>query len=307
MPESPRESSPHENDVSVLTADEEQVVRSIGNDVDHPEPQTPVEDPFQWIHDKLHPPTPQEIRTAPRSDTESTPLDQVQPHEALSPDSLGDHDARQEIMPMMASQEESLAPAGDVHGATAQPHLPLLPTEAPSSFDDKSHQSGRGISDGSYNQQYSRNNSLALPLRPTMHDGIPVLPRVEESHFRSPPFPPYAAPAPVMMVGGKRKVHLRLEEEIQQHRYENGKRPSFLGHLRSRSKIFGVSQSTSILDRGHLTVSWFEGTSSLELQEHVRQSVLRRLKQLDPSSKQQSLQISEIRILDESVDPPEGM
>jgi hypothetical protein len=55
------------------------------------------------------------------------------------------------------------------------------------------------------------------------------------------------------------------------------------------------------VDRGTVTVSWYEGTSSLELQQHVRNSVVRKLK-LDNSS----VQLDDLRVLDDTVDPPEG-
>ena len=60
------------------------------------------------------------------------------------------------------------------------------------------------------------------------------------------------------------------------------------------------AEQVNEVDRGTISVSWFEGTSSLELQEHVNKSVLRKLK-LDKGQ-----QLDDIRILDTKVDPPEG-
>lgn len=55
------------------------------------------------------------------------------------------------------------------------------------------------------------------------------------------------------------------------------------------------------VDRGSIAVSWYEGTSSLELQQHVRKSVVRKLK-LENSS----VELDDMRLLDESINPPEG-
>jgi hypothetical protein len=123
--------------------------------------------------------------------------------------------------------------------------------------------------------------------------------------------------------GGRRKIRLRLQEEVRnsnnsiKRHFRSG---SLLGTLRKSSKRmlrFGGSFSaTSIdlsddqeparelyktVDRGTLTVSWYEGTSSLELQQHVRKSVVRKLK-LDNSS----VELDDFRVLDDTVDPPEG-
>ena len=65
----------------------------------------------------------------------------------------------------------------------------------------------------------------------------------------------------------------------------------------------GESQMiTSWVDRGTISVSWYDGTTSLELQQHVRKSVLRKLK-----SEKKDVELEDIRIIDESTDPPEGM
>jgi hypothetical protein len=131
-----------------------------------------------------------------------------------------------------------------------------------------------------------------------------------QSSFRYPPLP---APVPN---GGRRKIRLRLQEDIrsQQQRKRAG---SFLGHIRRRSSriMFGSGGGNSplqetvpemnsveftVTDRGNLSVSWFEGTSSLELQEHVRRSIARKLKLGT------NIELTDIRVIDESVDPPEG-
>jgi len=56
-----------------------------------------------------------------------------------------------------------------------------------------------------------------------------------------------------------------------------------------------------LVERGRITVSWYEGTTTLELNEHVRKSVVRKLK-LD-----EHMEIADLRFIDETSDPPEGM
>lgn len=111
---------------------------------------------------------------------------------------------------------------------------------------------------------------------------------------------PSTISAPIMVVGGKRKVHLRLEEEIENRKARSS---GILNSIR-RTSMFRSDTLTSMndlqivpVDRGNVTVSWFEGTSSLELQEHVRKSVIRKLKL--------QKKITDFRVLDETVDPPE--
>lgn len=103
--------------------------------------------------------------------------------------------------------------------------------------------------------------------------------------------------------GGKRKIKLKLQEETTA-------RPS---HLRRASFFFGGRSTRKLMmseplpeteelkekDRGTITVSWYEGTSSIELQEHVNRSVERKLKLKDGQ------ELDDIRILDTKMDPPE--
>lgn len=152
--------------------------------------------------------------------------------------------------------------------------------------------------------------------------------------------------APILVRGGRRKIRLRLQEETTRGATSasaatsNGKgsRRSLLGHLRSKSSqmmwgsrdfknnqldnshLDGPSQANGvdgkgpssysnglsstgpagIVDRGILTVSWFDGTSAIELQEHVRTSVLRKL------GLEKNVDLADMRILDDTTDPPEG-
>jgi hypothetical protein len=106
---------------------------------------------------------------------------------------------------------------------------------------------------------------------------------------------------------GRRKIHLHLEEEIEMPQKQQS---GILGHIRTRSKrmMFGSDSLPSldgiqfkVQDKGALTISWFDGTSSIELQEHVRKSIRRKLQLPN------NIQIVDLRLLDESVNPPDGM
>ncbi|KAL7562434.1 hypothetical protein ACA910_020576 [Epithemia clementina (nom. ined.)] len=121
-----------------------------------------------------------------------------------------------------------------------------------------------------------------------------------------------AAPPP----GGRRKIRLRMEEEVQSgsdgRDDDNRFRPGLLRSIRrkSRSLMFGSSgeilipideskqEQQKLIDRGAITLSWFEGTTSTELQEHVRKSVARKLKL------PKHVQLVDFRVLDERSDPP---
>ena len=121
-------------------------------------------------------------------------------------------------------------------------------------------------------------------------------------------------PATTMMVmggalagtGGRRKIKLRMEEELPVAADDER---GFLRSIR-RSALFGSGELSSgraspdvrkQVDRGTLTISWFEGTSTLELQEHVRNSVIRKLKL------PKHIELVDFRVIDESSDPPEDI
>lgn len=106
----------------------------------------------------------------------------------------------------------------------------------------------------------------------------------------------------------RRKIELRLQEEVlmkTSHKRNN----SLLGSIRkSSTRMFGRPGPEQPcfpvyknVDRGTISVSWYPGTSTLELYQHVRRTVARKVKS-DGSAKD----IHDIRILDESSDPPEG-
>jgi hypothetical protein len=147
---------------------------------------------------------------------------------------------------------------------------------------------------------------------------------------------PHAFATPIVVRGsGRRKIRLRLQEEVRSSNSIKSSRRSLLGHLRSRSSqimwgsrdfrdVVGDSNgeggsksqeggdggggggfntshpTTTAVDRGTISVSWFDGTSAVELQEHVRTSVIRKLRL------EKGVDIEDMRILDDGSDPPEG-
>jgi len=115
--------------------------------------------------------------------------------------------------------------------------------------------------------------------------------------------------------GGRRKIKLRMEQEPNPNMMESGQfesqdesRSGFLRSIR-RSALFGsgdlsgpispAEPNNKLIYRGMLTISWFEGTSTAELQEHVKRSVIRKLKL------PKHIRLIDFRVLDESSDPPE--
>lgn len=124
-----------------------------------------------------------------------------------------------------------------------------------------------------------------------------------------------------VMSTGRRKIRLRLQEEVRNTNSSLKKHfrsSSLLGTIRkssTRMLRFGGSVRSfevddemdampelyKMIDRGSISVSWYEGTSSLELQQHVRKTVIRKLK-WDNSD----VELDDLRFLDETMDPPEG-
>ena len=140
-----------------------------------------------------------------------------------------------------------------------------------------------------------------------------------------PPFVGGSSNHNVMMVGGsgvssdwRRKIRLSMEEEqalgtgtrINMPEEDEESRPGLLRSIRQSSRrMFGsgeilspISESkqehVKRIDRGVLTLSWYEGTTSMELQEHVRKSVARKLKL------PKHIHLVDFRVLDKTTDPP---
>jgi hypothetical protein len=96
--------------------------------------------------------------------------------------------------------------------------------------------------------------------------------------------------------GGRRKITLQLQEDAH-----DSSRRSFFFRRSSKSRTSPLqSIEEGGIDRGNVIVSWFEGTSSAELQEHVRKSVIRKMN-LDSDAR-----LADFRIMDQSETPPEG-
>ena len=60
------------------------------------------------------------------------------------------------------------------------------------------------------------------------------------------------------------------------------------------------------MDRGTITVSWYDGTTSSEMQEHVFGCVLRKLNQHGVGGSSSKVKLDDVRLLDENVEPHEG-
>jgi hypothetical protein len=73
--------------------------------------------------------------------------------------------------------------------------------------------------------------------------------------------------------GGRRKITLQLQEDAPRLIQE---KLFFRRSSKSRTSPLQSIEEGGI-DRGNVIVSWFEGTSSAELQEHVRKSVIRKM------------------------------
>jgi len=60
-----------------------------------------------------------------------------------------------------------------------------------------------------------------------------------------------------------------------------------------------------VMDRGTITVSWYDGTTSAEMQKHVFGCVLRRLNQSSSRGGGGKFKLEDVRLLDENVEPHE--
>jgi hypothetical protein len=161
------------------------------------------------------------------------------------------------------------------------------------------------ISNGYHHANTSTTNGLVA--YPNGEVGIPHMPPLVLSQTNGSYHGLPAALAPAPPVGGKRRIHFRLVEDVSKPDYT-----SLFATFRKRSILRKNPVTSPIdekvpshiqtkwVDRGSLTVSWYEGTSSIELQEHVRNSVIRKLRL------QGTTKLADFRILDDSVDPPEG-
>ena len=67
-----------------------------------------------------------------------------------------------------------------------------------------------------------------------------------------------------------------------------------------------TTNSVVNMDRGTITVSWYDGTTSSEMQEHVFGCVLRKLNQHGVGGSSSKVKLDDVRLLDENVEPHEG-
>jgi len=154
---------------------------------------------------------------------------------------------------------------------------------------------------------YDAPNSTQGPSLSHAHSMPPFPDPYIQQQQMAMPHPPYGysmapVPPPYMTTpagGGRRKIMLRLEEDAPP---SHARRPSFFfRHLRDDS-IMPTEAEAAIhgVDRGSIAVSWFEGTTSAELQEHVRRSLIRKM------GLKGNVKLVDLRIIDETMDPPEG-
>ena len=108
----------------------------------------------------------------------------------------------------------------------------------------------------------------------------------------------------------KRKMKLRLVEE-RRIMHDDPEKKSLFSMIRQKSNSIGAENdellspdskkfSLSMINHGLISVSWFEGTTTIELEEHVLKSIQRKL---ELGSKRI---IKNVRLLDDSINPPEG-
>eukprot|EP00531_Pseudo-nitzschia_arenysensis_P001019 CAMPEP_0116127340 /NCGR_PEP_ID=MMETSP0329-20121206/6791_1 /TAXON_ID=697910 /ORGANISM="Pseudo-nitzschia arenysensis, Strain B593" /LENGTH=902 /DNA_ID=CAMNT_0003621439 /DNA_START=36 /DNA_END=2744 /DNA_ORIENTATION=+ len=185
------------------------------------------------------------------------------------------------------------------------PHLPslMVPGMGPS-YDSMSLQ-GQGqqihLNHNGYHQQYHPRSSLLS--QPQQQPVLPIPNQV------------------TTMPGGKRKIHLHIWEDVssvvkpetssflsfrkkgilRRSPYQNSSESEHddRNHNRNGDNIGNDVNNSNWADRGTLTVSWYEGTSSLELQEHVQNSVIRKL------GLRSTTTLRDFRVLDENSDSPE--
>ncbi|KAL3783125.1 hypothetical protein HJC23_012461 [Cyclotella cryptica] len=175
------------------------------------------------------------------------------------------------------------------------------------------------------------------PPRTSVVD-LPTIPPATKANTPSPSRISYVSPP------GRRTITLRLQEEVDDATgaTNNGNNASQLTPFRRLSSLRrfrSLSLSTvmipldekgkvelsthdmpggtnaskgdnahepSLIDRGIITVSWYDGTTSAEMQQHVYNCVLRKLKSNDTSNAGGSKKkLEDVRLLDENVVPHE--
>lgn len=223
-------------------------------------------------------------------------------------------------------EEEAILPPVDENSASQIQRLPVQ-----TSYFEQERQYMHNENQGTYGYNHSPTVPMGTNSNAPTHQALTMMSLNGISHAvmmtnTGGTNLPVHAP---MSNGGRRKIFLRLEEDVvntQQNNKSKGFRNGILGHIRKKSSSimsFGGKrrgQSLSSFDdldhldnetslftavsRGKITVSWYEGTSSLELQEHVRRCVVRKLVRSQGVSN--CIELDDLRILDETIEPPEG-
>jgi len=152
---------------------------------------------------------------------------------------------------------------------------------------------------------------LVVPGSSHHHHHVPIPAPVHANGYHALATRLTPASSQALVPGGKRRIHLRLEEDVakaHQRGWSFSKSLSFRRNgsiLRKNPLHSPINEAGPTpnpqhwVERGSLTVSWYEGTSTLELQEHVRNSVMRKLR--FPAT----TKLADFRVLDDSMNPPE--
>jgi hypothetical protein len=170
-------------------------------------------------------------------------------------------------------------------------------------------------------QQTNNTPSVALPSPMYANNGNG---NHMMAHSHSPPLNANAnVPPQNIAQPSRRKMKLRLEEKIDFFTSQAGtSKKSIFSHFRSKERKgrtmsagdssdfvtnsgdLGVPGSPQRIkttqDRGEMNVSWYDGTSAVELKEHVRKSIESKLRL------GRKKLLLDMRVIDESVEPHEG-
>eukprot|EP00934_Nitzschia_sp_Nitz4_P001030 Nitzschia sp. Nitz4//scaffold66_size103028//5229//7606//NITZ4_004486-RA/size103028-snap-gene-0.89-mRNA-1//1//CDS//3329556314//1030//frame0 len=206
--------------------------------------------------------------------------------------------------------QESDMSVFSLHSSYDRSNLPPLPP--PASF----LQNSPGLHPITFNMPTNASQMASSIQAPQHHaithaNGYPAF-RPKQHYYPAPPSSMQPPPPRVIMDSqthfhdSKRTIHLRLQEAPgssdagPSHRRKH----SFLSFRRTPMHVppspVAEEPNHKPLDRGSLTVSWYEGTTTQELNEHVRSAVVRKLG-LDGTT----TKLAEILLLDPSSTPPE--
>jgi hypothetical protein len=213
---------------------------------------------------------------------------------------------------------------------TPTPSMPQIPIEVDagttprvSRLDGFSKENDLSVHSGSIRQDailYSHGNGYGVEGMSMQQHPLLMVQGIHRASAptSATPFPGYAMhsfqpmhPQSSLMMrgGGKRRIHLRLAEDVPQPvdrrtlfgSFRRPSRRSFTFPTKTQLSDFNSpTMELQSIDRGSMTVSWYEGTTSLELQEHVRTSLIRKL------GLKGTVKLDHFRILDETVHPAEG-